>query len=289
MIVYLDLLALFNFAVNGAVLAVAGRAAGFPLQTSRVAAAAAVGSGIFVISFLARQYIYIEWACRITGGLAMAWMAFRPPTAASLVRATVVVFVSAQLLGGVVFSLALMRTGALGQSWENLPAAAVLGAAGIGVLLALFYLDRRDRGNRLRQSSGRAVIYYKGKLARVRALIDTGNVLQHPVSGWPVVILRRDVFRSLFGSQLADWAENFHQAPAGDWAERIALIPYRGVGGGGLLPAVHPDRVVLECDNSRFALSAVFVAMGPKNQELPAIAFAAPNQEEGDSVEDVVG
>lgn len=289
-IVYLDLLVLLNLALNMAVLGVAGRAGGYRLVGTRIFFAAAVGSGIFVISFLARQYIYIEWACRILGGLAMAWLAFRPPTGKSLLRTAVILLVSAQLLGGVVYSLVLMAAPSVEGGGVKLPAAAVLGSAGVAVVLALFYLDRRDRGNRLEHSSGTALIMYGENTVRVRALIDSGNVLRHPLSGWPVLILRRDHFATLFGPDITYWAKHYYQMPKEEWARRIALIPYRGVGNrGGMLPAFCPDLVRLYWGAQQADLSAVYVAMGEASQEFEAIAFSAEMEKDGDECGDMVG
>ena len=89
----------------------------------------------------------------------------------------------------------------------------------------------------------------------VRALLDTGNHLTEVFSGSPVAVVRREAVESALPSSVLAAARCAHagetspdgaaipQAAAGD--SGIRLVPYRSVGGKGLLPAFRPQSASL--------------------------------------------
>ena len=89
----------------------------------------------------------------------------------------------------------------------------------------------------------------------VRALLDTGNHLTEVFSGSPVAVVRREAVESALPSSVLAAARCAHagetspdgaanpQAAARD--SGIRLVPYRSVGGKGLLPAFRPQSASL--------------------------------------------
>ena len=86
---------------------------------------------------------------------------------------------------------------------------------------------------------------YRGKLKRVTALLDTGNLLKDPVTGCPVLIVGADA-----AMELLDIQKEALNDPIGflSAAEQpgFRLLPFRGVGQPhGMLLAARIDRVLI--------------------------------------------
>lgn len=157
-------------------------------------------------------------------------------------------------LGGVLWrlvSLAVMGLGAYGISPGGLRRTALFGvlnmaAGGLALALggeqtwllaavivcALCLLGLR--GNPGIGASVPVILCWKDRRTRITALRDTGNTLRDPVTGEQVLVLSGQVAEDLFGlsyKQLAAPVETMlHCGLPG-----LRLIPYRSVGGQGML------------------------------------------------------
>lgn len=284
MTVYLDLLLAINFAFNLALLTVSGWLGLQKFNTHRYCLAAGAGTGFWLIFFICPQYIFINWLCRILGGLAMAHLAWRPPRLRSLLSKTVLLVVSGQLMGGGIYSLAFALGGTPLGSAAALPLALVAGGAGLMLGLAAWWAGKVHTARQLKGYIGQAIIHFQGKVLAVQALLDSGNSLRHPVNSWPVLILERQPARSLFSQEMLAWLDDPQDLPPLALETRIALIPFQSVGGVGLLAAVKPDKVVLNSERGEAVLTQVYVAVRSKQQpplQHQALAFPVQNWKEG--------
>ena len=103
------------------------------------------------------------------------------------------------------------------------------------------------------------IVFHRGKQARFRALIDTGNRLREPMSGLPVLIVEEEL---LAGLDLA--------------RERFRSVPFGGLGGGGEVRCFRPE-MVMTIQNGRLRQTAdVYVALYPGAIPGPERALAPP-------------
>lgn len=178
---------------------------------------------------------------------------------------------TAVLLGGVSFGLAVMLTGHVPTAAHPAPGFTALTAG-----LFLVSTERAAAAFRVRRWAQAALsrnslavdlrVRVGDRIRSVSGLIDTGNRLRDPITHRPVVILAPGVFLDLVpeeardGFRLATTAADTvgavhegigHGALSGcgadgvlpPWAARVQVIPYRGIGGRGLLTALRPDGI----------------------------------------------
>lgn len=284
MIVYLDLLLVINFVFNLALLTIVGWLSLQRFFMFRYCLSALVGTGFWLIFFYCPQYIFINWLCRILGGMVMAQIAWRPLHIRSLLTKTVLLGVAGQLMGGGIYSLAFALDGtALGNS-TTLPWTLVVGGGVIMLGLATWWARKTHTAGQLRGYMGQAIIYFQGKTLTVQALLDSGNSLRHPINSWPVLILERQPASTLFPQELLAWLDEPHILPPIGVETRIALIPFTSVGGVGVLAAVRPDKLVMRSEQGESILTQVYVAVRQRQQrplEYQALAFPVQNLREG--------
>lgn len=220
--IYLDLVLLLNIVVDLLLLLGTNHLCGFPTSILRTILAAVLG-GVYAAACLLPGFHFLgNLIWRIVSLGLMGVMAFGCSRYA--LRASLVFGFLVMALGGVASGLGE------GSFWKL-----ILAAGGVAVLCR--YLPRTRVGNKLLVP---VVLSYGGKEMRVTALHDTGNTLYDPVTGAPVLVIGAEVaqaFTGLTSDQLRDPTSSIVFLPGS------RLIPYKAVGGGGMLLAIRFPKV----------------------------------------------
>ncbi len=81
---------------------------------------------------------------------------------------------------------------------------------------------------------------------KLKSLLDTGNTLTDGFGARPVIIANYDSLYGLFDADAREFFSNSSELPSGsEWAHRVRMVPYKGVGSYGLLPAFRPDYITV--------------------------------------------
>lgn len=262
MVIYLDVLAAVNGAVDYLLLLATARLAGLFPARRRLLGAAAAGAALAVLSVLPGEQSALGPVLALLGGVLLPALAFGFDRT-RLPRLTVLFFLTAGACAGVVLALAgwtgaLLRVGA--AYYLDVPLRVVLPAA----LLCFAAASALFRGGAGKNGGERpseiVALDYGGRTARFLLLCDTGADLCDPLTGRPALLLDRTAAARLLPESLAptlralraDNAAELLAALPPDEARRFRLLPYRAVGQpAGLLLAFRPDRVVRggkDCD-----------------------------------------
>lgn len=262
LVIYLDVLAAVNGAVDYLLLLATARLAGLFPARRRLLGAAAAGAALAVLSVLPGEQSALGPVLALLGGVLLPALAFGFDRT-RLPRLTVLFFLTAGACAGVVLALAgwtgaLLRVGA--AYYLDVPLRVVLPAA----LLCFAAASALFRGGAGKNGGERpseiVALDYGGRTARFLLLCDTGADLCDPLTGRPALLLDRTAAARLLPESLAptlralradNAAELLAALPPGE-ARRFRLLPYRAVGQpAGLLLAFRPDRVVRggkDCD-----------------------------------------
>lgn len=227
--VYLDLVLLLNFAMNYSLLRAAALLTGARMKTWRVTMGAALGAAYGGLC-LVRGFGFLGgnlWRAVVLGLMAACAFGLNR----NLLRQAGILLLLSFALGGAAMALQL----------RSLPG---LLALGLGLMAACRLLLRG--GLRHAGQLVPATVTLGGEHLELAALRDSGNTLRDPFTGQPVLLVQgRSAGAILGGLDLRD--------PAGALAELhrtrpelvARLIPYRAIGGPGLLLALRCDRVTV--------------------------------------------
>lgn len=262
MVIYLDVLAAVNGAVDYLLLLATARLAGLFPARRRLLGAAAAGAVLAVLSVLPGEQSALGPVLALLGGTLLPALAFGFDRT-RLPRLTVLFFLTAGACAGIVLALAgwtgaLLRVGA--AYYLDVPLRVVLPAA-LLCFAAASALFRGGAGKNGGERPSEIVALTWGKrTARFLLLCDTGADLCDPLTGRPALLLDRTAAARLLPESLAptlralraDNAAELLAALPPREARRFRLLPYRAVGQpAGLLLAFRPDRVVRggkDCD-----------------------------------------
>lgn len=67
-------------------------------------------------------------------------------------------------------------------------------------------------------------IFYNGKLERVKTMIDTGNLLQDPITNEDVIIVEKDSLKNLVSKDILD---NIDNIVSGKWLNSTSIYEYK--------------------------------------------------------------
>ena len=197
-VVYLDAFLALNFGVNYLLLACAGRLDGEPRCRWRVALAAGLGAGYAALTLLPGWAFLEHPACKAGAAVAMLLVAYG--RSEKLLRTGGLFLVLSCAFGGLLLLVSLAREtpvmagGLLGPS---------LGMRGILIAAALCYgvlslvLGRQFTHTRTGGELQELTLTRQGRSVKLLALRDTGNTLQDPLTGRPVVVVEGEKLRPL--------------------------------------------------------------------------------------------
>lgn len=226
MTVYLDLVVLLNFLVDGLLLMGANRLTGHPTGWRRCALAAVVGGIYAGICMLPECRFLGNTLWRIVSLGAMAGIAYG--WSISALRRGMIFVLLSMALGGI----------ALGLGSKNF-LSLILAAAGVVFLCVMGV--KTPLGMKKFQP---VELQWKGQRLKLTALVDTGNTLRDPITGGAVTVVGPDV-----GSKLGISREMICDPVTALTKEPIPgarLIPYRAVGKpGGMLLMIRFEQVLL--------------------------------------------
>lgn len=106
----------------------------------------------------------------------------------------------------------------------------------IGIIKLCFFLFSGSKN----EKSMTIIISIGDKMQRIDALVDSGNLLRDPISGQPVIIVKRKSFKLI--------SDNIDPLNSNDKEiqKRIRLIPVKTVSGGGMLVGLRTDKIETE-------------------------------------------
>ncbi len=234
-IVYWDLAAAWNFALDYLLLLGTLRLAGQPIRRKRVALAAAIGAAY---SAAALAIPTLLWAL-LPVALLMCRIAFgRAPR---LLRLSLLFLLLSCALSGLVLLL-----GALGGDMARLARGVVLSELPWGVFCAamgsaylLLTVIFRAAARHDAADFVTARVEYGGESAELRLLRDTGNTLCDPLTGEGVPVIEEAAVLPLL--KKGD--------PAGAAYQNYTALRVGTVGGGGTLRAFRCDRLTVDGRN----------------------------------------
>lgn len=264
--IYADVLFIINFSMDFLSLYIVGRLMHFRMKAWRVIGGASLGALYGVLELLIVGSSFLKTAITLLVLMAMCGIAFGFRSFRTYLASAALTFGVGMLIGGMMTS-AFLKLGTeisyieIGGTMETVYGAlpvwkfvvfALLSALITWTLGKLFRRKRAIRTCVLR-------VTFDGKETEVSALVDSGNLLEEPVSGTPVIFLKGKAARTL-PLYLLCAMKNGAASLSSENVGKLRVIPSRTVTGNGVLLAAVPEKLDLLTEGvwqSRRALIAV--------------------------------
>ncbi len=238
--IYIDSLFLLSLFTDYLLCLVTGRFCGLCLRRWRYFFAAFFGAVYSVLVFLPGLSFLALPVMELASAMIMGLIAFGGEK--RLFRCVGVFLAVSATFGGAVWALTL-HSGDMPKLDIRL----------LFALFALCYLGlslaARSKLAKAEGGTVRVELKLEDRTASFRALHDSGNCLTDPVSGAAVMVVSPGALLPLFPGageilEIKDAVALTEKAAANQLLRgRLRLLPYRNIGGGGMLPVFRPDEV----------------------------------------------
>jgi stage II sporulation protein GA (sporulation sigma-E factor processing peptidase) len=284
--VYGDVLFAVNFIMNAIILWGTSRLVGARAPAGRIVLASGIGAA-YALTALCLDTAWAEsLGARILVAWVMVFVAFPGRTFWQLLRLTGYVLSFSFMVAGA--GLAVWAAGAGTGAWIHpvkwwaLAAAAMLAAGGARSMAALFGRKRSMGG------CMEVEISLGGETAGVTAFLDTGNRLEDPLTGDPVIVAEYNAIRRIIPAEVREAvasgdAEAVAASASPVFSSRFRVLPFSALGeAGGLLIGFKPDSLVIERGGRRYERAGVVaVCKGPLAPDGSYQALLHPRMIEG--------
>jgi stage II sporulation protein GA (sporulation sigma-E factor processing peptidase) len=259
-VIYADVLIALNWLVDYLLLSATAYVLRIPTRRLRVVLGALLGGIYSCLLLLPTIPPLIRLGIDIIAAAVMILISYPKAKIGVFLKRTVVFFTVSTVFFGIVSLLSAFSSGEQflvhnGSVYADISplTLTVFTVGGYGVIRLYEYLTRKrmPKGGDFRLSLEDGRGEYVG-----RALYDTGLHLREPFSGAPVIVVERRAVMPFLSAEMVCALERAEPCP------RIRMIPYRTVGGDGLLPAFRPHRVrVRRFGDEDTDITGVYVAV----------------------------
>lgn len=260
MTVYLDIVLIENLCMNYIILFATGYLMKIKMKQLRLIVSSILGSIYAVIAYLEILPIYSSFGMKVVLSILMVYIAFKPKGVKILSKQLIIFYLTSFVFGGCAFALLyfvrpqdiLMRNGVYVGTYPI--KIALLGGI-VGFIIT--YVAFRIVKTKLRRKD---ILYnieitLQEKRLKVKAMLDTGNLLKDPISKMPVIVVEKEQLYSLLPIQLLDHIEEWiggdeeflNQIEEKELIARFRIIPFSSVGKqNGLMLGFKADQVEIE-------------------------------------------
>lgn len=262
-VIYLDVLLALNLFIDFLLLSAAARILRIPGRTGRRVLGALLGAACACLVFLPPLPAPLTWLIKLGSAALIVRVAFPWHGPAAFAKQAGVFVLLSAVFGGVAYALWFFAAPegfyvVNGVVYYNV-SPLMLTALTVVSYAAVSVWDRITRKSAPAGHEYRLLIEGDAGSVVVRALYDSGNGLREPFSGKPVAVVQRSALLPALSPAMAQALSSAltrcavpamaGTAAAGDAAGTplppVRLVPYRTVGGDGLLPAFCPKRLTL--------------------------------------------
>ena len=202
MTIYLDIILLENICMNYIILFATGLILKAKINQLRVIISSLLGGIYAIISFTPILKIYTNMIFKILISIIMIYIALNPKNIKILLKQLLIFYLVSFAFGGCAFCLLyfikpqdiLMRNGYLTGTYP-IKIALLGGIVGFVIVNIAF---RLVKGRISKKDMFCDVeIFFKDKSIKIKAMIDTGNLLKDPISGMPVIVVEKSQLETI--------------------------------------------------------------------------------------------
>ncbi len=275
MIIYLDIVLLENICMNYIILYATGIIYKTKMKSFRIFLSSILGGLYAVISFMGILEIYSSIFLKFILSVVMVYMAFGSKNVKILLKQLLLFYLASFVFGGVAFALLyfvkpqeiLTKNGLLIGTYP-------IKIVSLGAIVGFFVIRT-------------AIQFIKGKINKndmlcnievhinnnfkiVTALIDTGNLLQEPITKTPVIIVEAIELEEILSNKFINNLENILKGNIPEelieYMPKLKVIPFTSLGKeNGMLVGIKPEKILIHTEEENVEIENVIVGLYDKN------------------------
>lgn len=233
-----------------------------------------IGSVYALIVYLEILPIYSNLVTKVILSVVMIYVAFSPSNMKQLLKQLLIFYLVSFVFGGCTFALIYfikpenvkIHNGVFVGTYP-IKVALLAGVVAFIITEIAFKINR----NKLNSQNTLFCIkiYNEGKMLKVNALLDSGNMLKEPISGMPVIIIEKETLDKLIPEKILNYIEGImggdekeEQNEIQQYLSKIRMVPFMSIGkDNGMLVGIRVDKVKIATEDINIEKDNVIVGI----------------------------
>ena len=280
MTVYLDIVFLENLLMNYIIIYASGVVIKAEVKKLRLFIASSVGAIYTIVMYLDVIPIYSNFIMKIVLSIVIVYISFKPKTVKKLIKEIVIFYLVSFVFGGCVFALMYFLKPQMAEIRNGVFVGAYpLKVAIIGGMIAFIIIQASFKIVKTKISKKDMIydmeIIINKKTVKIKALLDTGNLLKDPLTGLAVIVVEH---KSLYTIIPKDILDNISKIIGGDIVDlsknegfnkiisRFRIIPFSSLGKqNGLLLGIKADGINILVDEKKEHIKNAIIGIYDKS------------------------
>ena len=276
MTVYLDIVLIENILMNYIILFATGFIQKNEMSQIRLIISSIFGGIYAIVSYLNIIPIYSNFFMKILLSIIMVYIAFNPQNYKKMLKTILLFYLTSFVMGGCALAL-LYIINPQNINFENgvligtypLKVTIIAGIIGFIVIQIAFRINKRQVKKKDMYCKLEVVI--NKKIVKIKAYVDTGNMLKEPITNIPVIIVEKEKIKNLINIDLdkiiGGDSQNINKI-------KFRIIPFNSIGKqNGMLIGIKPDFVKVMFEDNEKYIEDVIIGIYDKkiNKEYSAL------------------
>ena len=279
MTIYLDVVLIENLCMNYIILFATGYILKIKLNHIRLIISALFGGIYSILAYMEILAAYSNIIMKLILSVVMVYVAYNPKNIKLLAKEITIFYLTSFVFGGTAFALLyfvkpqdiLMRDGVFIGTYP-LKIALLGGIVGFTITVIAFKIVkyRISKNDMFCEIE----IFFGEKSVRLKAMLDTGNMLRDPITRMPVIVVEKDILHEIIPYKILDNLEKIIGGDVPDeiyeeinveYISKFRVIPFSSLGKqNGLLLGFKASNVITYIDANEEELKNVIIGIYDK-------------------------
>ena len=279
MTIYLDIVLVENLCMNYIILFATGYILKIKLNHIRLIISALIGGIYSILAYTQILEAYSNVLMKLILSIIMVYIAYNPKNVKLLSKQILIFYLTSFMFGGTAFALLyfvkpqeiLMKDGVFIGTYP-LKIALLGGIVGFAITVIAFKVVkyRINKNDMFCEIE----IFFAKKSVKVKAMLDTGNMLKDPITRMPVIIVEKDILYKIIPYKILDNLENiiggdipndFYEEVNVEYVSKFRVIPFSSLGKqNGLLLGFKASKVITYIDSNEEELKNIIIGIYDK-------------------------
>lgn len=233
-------------------------------QQARLILSSIIGSIYAIIVYLNIMQIYANIFSKIILSIVMVYVAFNPKNFKQLSKQVLIFYLVSFIFGGCTFALiyfikpenVIINNGVFVGTYP-IKVTLIAGTLAFIITQIAFKINRSKLNSK--NTFFNIEIFYEDKILKVKALLDSGNMLKDPISELPVVIVEKEKIEEIIPKDFLNYIENilggdtkreYKDNNIQEYLSKVRMVPFMSIGQeNGMLTGIRVDKIRINTED----------------------------------------
>lgn len=248
-------------------------------QQARLILSSIIGSIYAIIVYLNIMQIYANIFSKIILSIVMVYVAFNPKNFKQLSKQLLIFYLVSFIFGGCTFALiyfikpenVIINNGVFVGTYP-IKVTLIAGTLAFIITQIAFKINRAKLNSK--NTFFNIEIFYEDKILKVKALLDSGNMLKDPISELPVVIVEKEKIEEIIPKDFLNYIENilggdtkreYEDNNIQEYLSKVRMVPFMSIGQeNGMLTGIRVDKIRINTEDINVEKNNVIVGIYDK-------------------------